>query len=76
LSEVFETFNRHGWYWGAEFIGDSVDSMHFEWSEESVGRRIGHYSTLALATRSARTLEKALGWRMSVVPATFPFTLR
>ena len=34
---MFETFNRHGWYWGAAFSGDSVDSMHFEWSEESVG---------------------------------------
>ena len=31
-------FNRNGWYWGAEFSGDSVDSMHFEWSEESVSR--------------------------------------
>jgi hypothetical protein len=38
LVEVFEIFNRHGWYWGAEFSGDSVDSMHFEWSEESIGR--------------------------------------
>ena len=38
LVEVFEIFNRSGWYWGAEFSGDSVDSMHFEWSEESVSR--------------------------------------
>jgi cell division septation protein DedD len=29
--------------------------------------RVGHYSTLAEATRSARSLEKALGWRMSVI---------
>jgi hypothetical protein len=28
--------------------------------------RVGHFSTLADATRSARTLEKALGWQMSV----------
>lgn len=28
--------------------------------------RVGHYATLADATRSARTLEKALGWPMSV----------
>ncbi|HEY7502397.1 MAG TPA: carboxypeptidase regulatory-like domain-containing protein [Vicinamibacterales bacterium] len=28
--------------------------------------RIGHYSTLAEATRSARVLEKSLGWRLSV----------
>jgi hypothetical protein len=29
-------FNRHGWYWGAEFSGDFVDSMHFELAEETV----------------------------------------
>jgi len=29
-------FNRHGWYWGAEFSGDSVDSMHFELAEETI----------------------------------------
>ncbi|MGH9371866.1 MAG: carboxypeptidase regulatory-like domain-containing protein, partial [Vicinamibacterales bacterium] len=28
--------------------------------------RVGHYSTLAEANRSARSLETALGWRMSV----------
>lgn len=30
--------------------------------------RVGHFSMLADATRSARTLEKALGWQMSVAP--------
>ena len=29
-------FNRYGWYWGAGFSGDSVDSMHFELSEETI----------------------------------------
>ncbi len=29
-------FNRHGWYWGGEFSGDSVDSMHFELSDETI----------------------------------------
>jgi D-alanyl-D-alanine carboxypeptidase len=29
-------FNRHGWYWGAEFSGDSVDAMHFEMAAETV----------------------------------------
>jgi hypothetical protein len=29
-------FERYGWYWGAEFSGDSVDSMHFELAEETV----------------------------------------
>lgn len=29
-------FNNHGWYWGAEFSGDSVDSMHFELAEETI----------------------------------------
>jgi hypothetical protein len=31
-------FNRHGWYWGAGFSGDSVDSMHFELAEETVAK--------------------------------------
>jgi D-alanyl-D-alanine carboxypeptidase len=29
-------FNNHGWFWGAGFSGDSVDSMHFELAEETV----------------------------------------
>lgn len=33
---LFPFFNRHGWYWGAEFSGDFVDSMHFELAEETV----------------------------------------
>jgi hypothetical protein len=31
--------------------------------------RVGHYSTLAEATQSARALEKSLGWRLSVTAA-------
>jgi len=33
---LFPFFNRHGWYWGAEFSGDGVDSMHFELAEETI----------------------------------------
>jgi hypothetical protein len=29
-------FNKHGWYWGAGFSGDSIDSMHFELAEETI----------------------------------------
>jgi hypothetical protein len=29
-------FNKYGWYWGAGFSGDAVDSMHFEMSDETV----------------------------------------
>jgi hypothetical protein len=29
--------------------------------------RVGHYSSLAAANQSARILERALGWRMSVL---------
>jgi hypothetical protein len=36
LLSLFPVFNRFGWYWGAEFSGDSVDSMHFELAEETV----------------------------------------
>jgi cell division septation protein DedD len=32
--------------------------------------RVGHYSSLADANQAARTLEKALGWRMAVLPLT------
>ncbi|AMR30324.1 hypothetical protein A0256_02275 [Mucilaginibacter sp. PAMC 26640] len=33
---LFPYFNAHGWYWGAEFSGDYVDSMHFELAEETI----------------------------------------
>ncbi len=36
LVVLFPFFNQRGWYWGAEFSGDSVDSMHFELSEETI----------------------------------------
>jgi hypothetical protein len=29
-------FNKYGWFWGAGFSGDSVDSMHFELAEETI----------------------------------------
>jgi len=29
-------FNRRGWYWGAGFSGNAVDSMHFEIAEETI----------------------------------------
>ena len=38
--------------------------------------RVGHYSTLAEANRSARRLEKALGWRMSITAAPPEFVVR
>ena len=34
-------FNKHGWYWGAGFSGDSVDSMHFELAEETIKAALG-----------------------------------
>lgn len=34
--QLFPYFNNHGWYWGAEFSGDYVDSMHFELAEETI----------------------------------------
>ena len=33
---LYPFFNRHGWYWGAEFSGDFVDSMHFELATETI----------------------------------------
>lgn len=35
-------FNRYGWYWGAGFSGDSVDSMHFELSDETIQKIPDH----------------------------------
>lgn len=32
--------NHHGWFWGAGFSGNSVDSMHFEFSKEAIQRAI------------------------------------
>ena len=34
-------FNKHGWYWGAGFSGNSVDSMHFELAEETIKAALG-----------------------------------
>jgi hypothetical protein len=31
-------FNQHGWYWGAGFSGDSVDSMHFELADGTIAK--------------------------------------
>lgn len=33
---LYPFFNKYGWYWGAEFSGDYVDSMHFELAEETI----------------------------------------
>lgn len=38
--DIYNTFNQHGWYWGAGFSGGSVDTMHFELADETV-RAIG-----------------------------------
>lgn len=34
--DIYETFNKHGWYWGAGFSGSSVDTMHFELADETI----------------------------------------
>jgi hypothetical protein len=36
IVQLVPFFNRHGWYWGGEFSGHSVDSMHFELAAETV----------------------------------------
>jgi hypothetical protein len=35
-------FNKFGWFWGAGFSGDSIDSMHFELAEETVHKIPDH----------------------------------
>jgi hypothetical protein len=34
--DIFQTFNDHGWFWGAGFSGSSVDTMHFELADETI----------------------------------------
>ena len=50
--ELFPYFNRNGWYWGAEFSGDSVDSMHFEIAEETILKM--RFNLRLEATRAGR----------------------
>jgi hypothetical protein len=52
---LFPYFNHHGWYWGAEFSGDSVDSMHFELAEETILTR-----PFNLRLEATRTSKKAI----------------
>jgi len=33
---LFPVFNKFGWFWGAGFSGNAVDSMHFELAEETI----------------------------------------
>lgn len=35
---LFPIFNKFGWFWGAGFSGKSVDSMHFELSQEAIDK--------------------------------------
>ena len=34
--DLYESFNQHGWYWGAGFSGSSIDTMHFELADETI----------------------------------------
>jgi hypothetical protein len=38
IVQLVPFFNRHGWYWGGEFSGHSVDSMHFELAAETINK--------------------------------------
>ncbi len=57
-------------------VNELKETGHAAYLVESTGSassapyhvRVGHYSTLDEATRSARILEKSLGWRLSVAP--------
>ncbi len=40
--DMYRYFNRQGWYWGAGFSGDSVDSMHLEVAEETMLKWSAH----------------------------------
>ena len=36
ILDLYFYFHKHGWYWGGGYRGGSVDSMHFEMSEELI----------------------------------------
>jgi hypothetical protein len=40
-------FAKHGWFWGAGFQGDAVDTMHFELADETVLKMppVDHFHT-------------------------------
>ncbi len=38
MLNLWQIFNRYEWYWGAGFSGDSVDSMHFELSNNAISK--------------------------------------
>jgi hypothetical protein len=40
ILDLYFFFHKHGWYWGGGYSGKSVDSMHFEMSEELL---TGHF---------------------------------
>jgi len=56
-------FNQHGWYWGAGFSGDSVDSMHFELAEETINKIADQvmFDAQALSVAPANTPAAPLG---------------
>ena len=56
---LYPIFNQFGWYWGAEFSGDYVDSMHFEWSEESI-LKLALPAPAPLAAHLSGIIEKAM----------------
>src|SRR5208282_5959521 len=59
--DIYQTFNRHGWYWGTAFSGGSVDIMHFELADETV-REIDK-SAVAKRAHSRRRLRSRNGLR-------------
>jgi hypothetical protein len=56
---LYPIFNQFGWYWGAEFSGDYVDSMHFEWSQESI-LKLDVPKPTPLARHLSGIIEKAM----------------
>lgn len=51
-------FNKYGWYWGAEFSGDSVDSMHFELAEETILKLSNAENKLKLSSKMGQSRDK------------------
>src|SRR5208282_3062013 len=59
--DIYQTYNRHGWYWGAAFSRGSADITHFELADETM--RAIDKSAVAKCAHSRRRLRSCSGLR-------------
>lgn len=57
---LYPYFHRHGWYWGAGFPGERVDSMHFELAAETIKKLPDRPLHMSILERFKKLLNTAL----------------